>query len=234
MYTIRKSNERGSTKLYWLDSKHTFSFANYIDVKHMGFGPFRVINDDIVAPSEGFGLHPHDNMEIISIVLSGELEHRDSMGNTSVMKAGDIQKMSAGTGIFHSEFNASDKVPVHFLQIWIMPNVQNISPGYGQKNFPREAMLNKLCLIGSLEGEDNAFKIYQDANVYETIIEKEKTVSYQLRPSRKIWIHIATGSVIIKDTELFAGDGLGIREEDELINITGIADESIIIIFDMK
>lgn len=234
MYQVRKSEERGSTKLYWLDSKHTFSFANYIDVKHMGFGPLRVINDDIVAPSEGFGLHPHDNMEIISIVLSGELEHRDSIGNTSIMKVGDIQKMSAGTGVFHSEFNASDKEPVHFLQIWIMPNIQNISPSYEQRNFPKELMLNKLCLICSLEGEDNAFKIYQDARIYESVIEKEEKISYQLKPDRKIWIQIAAGSVLIRDMKLYAGDGLAIKEEEHLLSIEGLADESVILIFDMK
>lgn len=234
MYKVRKREERGSTKLYWLDSKHTFSFANYIDVEHMGFGPLRVINDDIVAPSEGFGLHPHDNMEIISIVLSGELEHRDSIGNTTIMKVGDIQKMSAGTGVFHSEFNASDKEPVHFLQIWIMPNVQNISPSYSQKHFPRENMLNKLCLIGSLEGEDNAFTIYQDARVYQTIIEKNKTITYQIKASRRIWIQIASGSALIRDMKLIAGDGLAIREEDALISVEGLDQESVILIFDMK
>lgn len=234
MYKVRKSEERGSTKLYWLDSKHTFSFANYIDVEHMGFGPLRVINDDTVAPSEGFGLHPHDNMEIISIVLSGELEHRDSIGNTSIMKVGDIQKMSAGTGVFHSEFNASDREPVHFLQIWIMPNVQNISPSYGQKHFPKETMLNKLCLICSLEGEDNAFKIYQDARVYESVIEKDKSLTYSLKPDRRIWIQIASGSVLIRDMKLVAGDGLAVKDEDGILSITGLDDESVILIFDMK
>lgn len=231
MYKIRKAADRGTTKNNWLDSKHTFSFAGYYDLNNMGFGPLRVINDDIVAPGGGFGLHPHDNMEIISIVLSGELQHKDSMGHKEVLHPGEIQKMSAGTGVFHSEYNNSDKEPVHFLQIWIMPSKRNILPSYSQKFFPD--MLNEFALIASPDGRENSFKIVQDVFVYQTILEKEKILNYQVAKNRIIWIHIAKGQVNINNTKLSTGDGLGIKDEEVLLNITSISDTSNIILFDM-
>lgn len=234
MIKIRKAADRGTTKTDWLHSKHSFSFAEYYDPQNMGFGPLRVINDDVVASSGGFGSHPHNNMEILSIVLSGELEHKDSMGNTTILKKGQIQKMSAGTGIIHSEFNPSDKTPVHFLQIWIIPAVRNLEPYYEEKTFEREDMLNKLCLIGSGNGEEGAFLIYQDVKVFEAILEKDKSVVYQPTNFRKIWIHIATGSVKVNNTLLEAGDGIGIESEEDILTILGISNESVILLFDMK
>lgn len=234
MIKIRKAKERGSTKTDWLNSKHTFSFADYYDPKHMGFGSLRVINDDVIKTLNGFGPHPHDNMEILSIVLSGELEHEDNTGNKGIITKNQIQKMSAGTGIIHSEYNPSDSTPVHLLQIWVIPAVKNIEPSYETKTFNREDMLNKLCLIGSNNGEENAFLIYQDIKIYESILEKGKSVVYQPSNFRKIWIHVATGSVSINNTLLEAGDGIGIENEEDILMILGKSLESKIILFDMK
>ena len=234
MIKIRKASDRGTTKNDWLVSKHTFSFANYYDPQNISFGPLRVINDDVVASSGGFDMHPHDNMEILTVVLSGELEHKDSMGNTSIIDKFQVQKMSAGTGIVHGEFNPSDTTPVHFLQIWIIPAVKNIEPYYEEKRFEREKMLNKLCLIGSGNGEDGAFLIYQDVKLFEAIIEKDKSIVYQPANLRKIWIHVALGSVKVNNTLLEAGDGMGLECEDDILNILGQANESRILLFDMN
>ena len=231
MYKLRKAADRGITKTHWLDSKHTFSFAGYYDIQNMGFGPLRVINDDIVAPGEGFGLHPHDNMEIISIVLSGELQHRDSMGHKEVLHSGEIQKMSAGTGVFHSEYNNSDTEPVHFLQIWIIPSKFNIPPSYSQRFFTQN--LNEFVLIASPDGEENSFKLEQDALVYRLNLEKEKSVNYTISKDRKIWIHTAIGEITVGDLKLFFGDGLGISGEQMELVIKGVSGKSDIILFDM-
>lgn len=231
MYKYRKASDRGITKTDWLDSKHTFSFAGYYDLHNMGFGPLRVINDDIVAPKTGFGLHPHDNMEIISIVLSGALEHKDSMGHKEVLKAGEIQKMSAGTGIFHSEYNNSDKEPVHFLQIWIIPSKFNIMPAYEQKFFPEN--INEFVIIASPDCRENSFKIVQDAFIYRCILEKQKFVNYQVFRNRKIWIHVAEGKVNVNRMVLSSGDGLGISGEDTGLEITCLSEKAYILLFDM-
>ncbi|HIS35917.1 TPA: pirin family protein [Candidatus Scatousia excrementigallinarum] len=234
MIKIRKASERGTTKNDWLVSKHTFSFAGYYDPQNISFGPLRVINDDVIASSGGFDMHPHDNMEILTVVLSGELEHKDSMGNSTIIDKSQVQKMSAGTGIIHGEFNPSDKIPVHLLQIWIVPAIKNVKPYYEEKTFERETMLNKLCLLGSGNGEEGTFLIYQDVKIFESIIEKDKSVVYQPANLRKIWIHVATGAIKVNNTNLEAGDGMGIECEDDILNILGKANESRFLLFDMN
>lgn len=234
MIKIRKAADRGSTKNDWLSSKHSFSFAEYYDRQNMSFGPLRVINDDVIASSNGFGLHPHDNMEILTVVISGELLHKDSMGNSSLIKSNQIQKMSAGTGISHSEHNPSDTIPVHLLQIWIIPAIRNIEPYYEEKTFEREDMLNKLCLIGSNNGGDNVFLIYQDVKLFRSILEKGKSVVYQPANLRKIWIQVATGSIKVNDTLLETGDGMGLENEEDILTILGVSNESEFLLFDMK
>lgn len=234
MIKIRKAADRGSTKNDWLSSKHSFSFAEYYDRQNMGFGPLRVINDDVIASTKGFGLHPHDNMEIITVVISGELLHKDSMGNSALIKSNRIQKMSAGTGISHSEHNPSDTTPVHLLQIWIIPAIRNIEPYYEEKTFEREDMLNKLCLIGSNNGGENVFLIYQDVKLFRSILEKGKSVVYQPANLRKIWIQVATGSIKVNDTLLETGDGMGLENEEDILTILGVSNESEFLLFDMK
>lgn len=234
MYKLRPKDERGKTINNWLNSSHTFSFADYFDPAHMGFSDLRVINDDFVDPETGFGAHRHDNMEIISIVLSGALEHKDSTGTGSIIQPGEIQKMSAGTGIVHSEFNPSLKEPVHFLQIWILPDKKGLTPSYEQKAFSRDKMLNKLCLIVSPEGKDESFKINQDAKMYQTIIETDKTVTFDLPEKRKIWIQVALGAIEVNKEIMEAGDGLAIVGEKGKIELKGVDEESNVIIFDLK
>lgn len=233
MLKLRPANERGHTLIGWLDSYHTFSFGDYYDPKHMGFSDLRVINDDVVAPDMGFGTHPHANMEIISIVLSGELEHKDSMGNGSVIKVGEVQKMSAGTGVYHSEFNPSSKEPVHFLQIWIMPNVQNIKPSYEQKSFKKEDMTNELCYIATPDGRHGSFILQQDAELFQCLLDENKTVVYKADPKRKYWIHVATGSLKLNGQVMVAGDGMGIEDENTELEFTGIDKQSNFLLFNL-
>jgi len=217
MIAIRKAQERGHANHGWLDSFHTFSFADYYDPREMGFGTLRVINEDRVAPGKGFGKHPHRDMEIISYVLEGALEHKDSMGTGSVIRPGDVQRMSAGTGVFHSEFNASPDEPVHFLQIWIEPNRLNVTPGYEQKTFPLTEKKGRLRLIVSPDGSDGSVHINQDARVYATVLEGGgDVVTYTLPAGHEAYIHVARGSVSVNDTALNAGDGAKINGEHEL------------------
>lgn len=234
MYKLRSKDERGTTKTNWLDSKHTFSFANYYDLANMGFSDLRVINDDIVAPGTGFGLHSHDNMEILSVVLSGTLEHSDSMGNKTAINAGDIQKMSAGTGIYHSEMNPSKTQPVHFLQIWILPDTRNLKPYYEQKTFSRTKLLNNLHLIASKDELKGSLPINQDVNVYQCILEKEKIVNYTAKASRKIWIQAALGKIQVNSQILEAGDGYAIINENDEVSIKGLDKESNFLLFDLR
>ena len=190
MIIIRPAQERGQANFGWLDSKHTFSFGSYYDPHHMGFSNLRVINEDKVQPGQGFGTHSHKDMEIISYVLQGELEHKDSIGNGSVIRPGDVQRMSAGTGIAHSEFNASDTDPVHFLQIWIHPGQVGIQPSYEQKNFALEEKQGKFKLVASPDGRDNSVTIHQDANLYVAALNKGDRVNHSTENNRSLWLQI--------------------------------------------
>lgn len=213
MIIVRKSNDRGHTNLGWLNSKHTFSFGHYYDSKYMGLEKLRVINDDKVLPGEGFGTHPHKNMEIISYVLEGELAHKDSMGNGSVIYKGDVQRMSAGTGVTHSEFNNSNSKELHFLQIWFLPNKKDIMPSYEQKSFTEESKLNNLKLIVSSDGKNGSISINQDVNIYNCIINNTKNINFTVDKNRAQWLHVATGDVIVNDIALSEGDGIKIENE---------------------
>jgi redox-sensitive bicupin YhaK (pirin superfamily) len=205
---IRKSEERGITQLDWLDSKHSFSFGDYYDPEHMRFASLRVINEDIVMPGQGFGTHPHRDMEIITYILSGQLEHQDSMGNGSIIRPGEIQRMSAGTGVLHSERNPSSNDSVHLLQIWIMPERQGLPPSYEQKQFSVEK--GKWSLIGSNEPTASSVKIHQDVNLYATTIGAGEKISYHLSPGRCAWIQVAKGNVEINGSAAKGGDGLAV------------------------
>lgn len=213
MVEVRRSNERGYADHGWLRSFHTFSFAGYYDPRHMGFGPLRVINEDRVAPGQGFGTHPHQDMEIISYVLDGALAHRDSMGNGSVIRPGDVQRMSAGTGVYHSEFNPSPDELVHFLQIWIEPARKGVVPGYEQKYFAPEEKRGRLRLIASHDGRDGSVRIHQDANVYAALVDGAEQVSHTIAPGRRAWVHVARGEVTVNGVELGAGDALRLDGE---------------------
>ena len=220
MISVRKAEDRGTSRISWLNSYHTFSFSEYYDPNHMGFGSLRVINDDTVAPAGGFGTHGHRDMEIITYVLDGALAHSDSLGTGSVIRPGDVQKMSAGTGIRHSEFNHSQTDPVHFLQIWIVPDRGGVAPGYQQLSFPREAKLGKLLLVASNEKRDDLIHIQQDAKMYVTVLDSaEQRVTHTLEPGRQAWIHVAAGSVVINGKMLKAGDGASVTSES--IEISG-------------
>ncbi len=234
MYILRLSNDRGQTLTDWLNSRHTFSFGTYFDPNFRGFSDLLVINDDIVAPSQGFGMHPHDNMEIISIVLSGMLEHRDSLGNDGVIKPGEIQKMSAGFGITHSEYNPSTVDPVHFLQIWIVPEEKNLPPSYEQKKFGLNQTHNQLCLVAANEENEEIIRIHQDVRLYQSILDCSRCLSYTLDKSRAVWIQVAQGSVMVNDNLLMAGDGLGIWDEERQITIQGADDRSHFLLFDLS
>ncbi|WP_072390673.1 pirin family protein [Hyphomicrobium sp. CS1GBMeth3] len=216
MITIRKSEERGASNFGWLDSKHTFSFGHYYDPENMGFGKLRVINEDIVEGGAGFGTHPHDNMEIISYVLDGGLAHKDSLGTGSVIRPGDVQRMSAGTGIAHSEFNASPKDPVHFLQIWVLPEKRGLEPSYEQKSFPDEQRRGRLALVGARDGRDGAVTIHQDLDLFVVDLQKGDAVSHSLRPRRKAWVQVTRGSVSVNGATVGAGDGAALTDEAEV------------------
>lgn len=221
MISVRKADERGTSRISWLDSRHTFSFSDYHDPRHMGFGPLRVINDDRVAPAGGFGTHGHRDMEIITYVLDGALAHSDSLGTGSVIRPGDVQKMSAGSGIRHSEFNHSKTEPVHFLQIWIVPDRDGIAPGYQQLSFSRESKLGKLLLVASDEKRDDIIHIQQDAKMYVTVLESaEQRVTHALAPGRHAWVHVATGNVVVNGHALQAGDGAAVTDESK-VEISG-------------
>ena len=216
MLTIRKSEDRGRANFGWLDSRHTFSFGNYHDDRHMGFGPLRVINDDRVAPGGGFPTHPHADMEIVTVVLEGELRHKDSLGNGSVIRPGDVQRMSAGTGIHHSEFNASEEKPVHLLQIWIIPEKRGLEPGYEQKTFAPSDRNGKLKLVGSRDGRDGAVTIHRDVDLFATLLEKGDRVTHKLREGRVAWLQVAKGAVTLNGKELNAGDGVAVEDGETL------------------
>ena len=231
MLNIRKAQDRGNANLGWLNSHHTFSFAEYYDPNHMGFADLRVINDDRVAPGKGFGTHPHKDMEIISYVLDGELEHRDSMGNGSIIRPGDVQRMSAGTGVTHSEFNPSQENEVHFLQIWVLPNRQGHAPGYEQKFFSDEEKRGQLRLIASNNGDNGSVSLNQDVKIFSALIDSDEQVFYQPNQGRVAWIHVARGSLNLNGHELVAGDGASL-EVAEALNFTN-GNDAEVLLFDM-
>ncbi len=213
MITVRRSGDRGHVDHGWLDTRHTFSFAGYHDPAHMGFGELRVINEDRVQPREGFGRHGHRDMEILSWVLEGELAHRDSTGGGGVLRPGEVQRMSAGTGVTHSEFNASKERPLHFLQIWILPDRAGHAPSYEQAAVPEAARRGRLVLIAGPAGAGGATRIHQDARVYATLIGPGERVRHALAPGRRGWVQVARGTVAVNGTALSAGDGVAISDE---------------------
>jgi redox-sensitive bicupin YhaK (pirin superfamily) len=232
MLNLRKAEERGRADLGWLDSRHTFSFGSYYDRKHMGFGPLRVINDDRVEAGAGFPPHSHSDMEIISYVLEGALEHRDSLGTGSVIKPGDVQRMSAGTGIRHSEFNASKSAPVHFLQIWIIPEEHGLKPSYEQKTFSDDEKRGRLRLVGSRTGRDGSVTIHRDVDLYASLLGRGDTVNHTVRSGRAAWLHVARGTATVNGAELEAGDGVGV-ETASPIQVRGVSEDAEVLLFDM-
>ena len=213
MTEVRRSQERGHAQHGWLDSFHSFSFADYHDPDHMGFGPLRVINEDRVQPGRGFGTHSHRDMEIISYVLEGGLAHKDSMGNGSVIRPGDVQRMSAGTGVAHSEYNASDRDPVHFLQIWIEPNVRGVKPSYEEKRFDDASKRGRLRLIASADGRDGSVTIHQDASLYAALVDGAEALDFEPLPGRKVYVHVIRGEVEVNGQPLAAGDAIKLSNE---------------------
>jgi redox-sensitive bicupin YhaK (pirin superfamily) len=232
MLNLRKAEERGRANLGWLDSRHSFSFGHYYDPKHMGIGPLRVINDDRVAPGAGFPTHPHGDMEIISYVLEGGLAHRDSIGTGSVIKPGDVQRMSAGSGIRHSEFNASQTEPVHFLQIWIIPEKEGLEPGYEQKTFDADSKRGRLKLVGSRDGRDGSVTIHSDVDLYATLPGEGGTVTHKLAAGRIGWVQVARGTATLNGEELRPGDGVALDAGTEIV-LTGTSDDAEVLVFDM-
>src|SRR5271166_3557907 len=230
--TLRKSDERGKANFGWLQSRHSFSFGHYYDPAHMGFGPLRVINEDRVAPGGGFPTHPHSDMEIISYVLEGALEHKDSIGTGSVIRPGDVQVMSAGTGIRHSEFNHSKTEPVHFLQIWVLPDREGLSPRYDQKTFPQSEKRGRLRLVGSPDGRGGSIIINQDVEIHDALLGSGNAVRHALKPGRKGWVRVVRGGVDVNGKAAGAGDGVAIENEATL-TITSSADGSEILLFDL-
>lgn len=231
MIQLRRGKDRGHTKLSWLDSRHTFSFGDYYDPENMGFSHLRVINEDRVIPGAGFPAHSHRDMEIITYVLEGALAHKDSTGTSSVIRAGDVQRMSAGTGISHSEYNASQTEPVRFLQIWIIPNDRGLEPGYEQRSFKLENNSGKWVLVAAQNGRDGAVKIHQDVELYLAVISKGQQLSYPLKPGRQAWLQVTGGAATVNGTPLGTGDGAGVSEEDRLK--VAASDHAEVLLFDL-
>ena len=231
MLTVRRAEDRGHADHGWLDTRHTFSFADYYDPKHLGFRALRVINEDRVQPAHGFGTHGHRDMEIISYVLEGALEHKDSMGTGSVIVPGDVQRMSAGTGVLHSEFNASKTEPVHFLQIWLVPSESGIAPGYEQRTFPASERRGKLRLIASPDGADGSVTVHTDARLYASTLQAGQSVRHEVPTGRHAWIHVARGRTKVGEVELSAGDGAW-SSSGEPIHVVGL-DDAEILLFDL-
>jgi quercetin 2,3-dioxygenase len=217
MLTIRKAEDRGHANHGWLNTYHTFSFANYYDPKHMGFRALRVINEDRVSPAAGFGTHGHRNMEIITYVLEGSLEHKDSLGTGSVIKPGEVQRMSAGTGIMHSEFNHSKTEPVHFLQIWLLPEREGLAPGYEQQNFSPAKTPGKLQLVAARDGRDGAVTVHQDVELYAGVLKAGDRISHSLNPQRHAWVQVARGAISLNGVPLDTSDGAAISEETDVV-----------------
>lgn len=231
MILIRHANDRGSVNLGWLDSKHTFSFGHFVDPMFMNFGPLRVINEDRIQPGEGFPTHGHENMEIISYVIDGALEHKDSIGTGSVIRAGEVQRMSAGTGIEHSEYNPSETDGNHFLQIWIIPGEMDIDPGYEQKMFDPANRRGALTLVAAGDGRDGALKIHRDVDLYSAVLDGGDQVALPLREGRLAWVQVAKGSARLNGEELSPGDGAAVSNETAIDLMA--TSEAEILVFDM-
>ena len=231
MITIRNAKERGHFDFGWLDTYHTFSFGDYYDPEFMGFRSLRVINEDLVAPRTGFPKHGHHDMEIITYVLEGALKHSDSMGNGSIIRPGDAQRMTAGTGVTHSEANSSEADPVHLLQIWILPGTRGLEPGYEQKTFSDDEKRNQLRLIASADGRDGAVTIHQDASVYASVLEPDQQLVHQMAPGRHAWIQVARGAITVNGTPLDQGDGAAISDEP-VVTIAG-REQAEVLLFDL-
>lgn len=232
MLAVRKAEERGLGRTSWLDSRHTFSFANYYDPDEIGFSDLLVINDDRVTPRGGFSTHPHQDMEIFSYVLEGSLEHRDSMGVAYVSGPGDIQMMSAGTGVYHSEFNASDSELLRFLQIWIVPDRKGATPRYHQMHFPKEKKRGQFLLVISPDGDPDTLPVYQDVKVYSALFDGDEETVFELRPDRFAYVHLARGSVQVNGKVIKEGDGVRIRKETQLKFDKGQGAE--VLLFDLR
>lgn len=232
MLAIRKATDRGTSNFGWLDSKHTFSFGGYMDPRNMGFSDLRVINEDRVAPGAGFGTHGHRDMEIISYVVEGELAHKDSMGTGSVIRPGDVQRMSAGTGVTHSEMNASEENPVHFLQIWILPETKGLAPSYEQNYFAPETRQDQWKLVGSRDGREGSVTIHQDVSLYAATLSENAKLSYELAPNRKAWLQVVKGALQLDGQTLAAGDGLAFADLDTL-SVLGSDQSTEVLLFDL-
>jgi hypothetical protein len=231
MLTIRKSEERGFANLGWLSSHHTFSFADYYDPKHMSFKTLRVINEDIIAAKAGFGTHPHKNMEIITYIVKGALEHQDSMGTKAIIRPGEVQRMSAGTGVFHSEYNPSATEEVHLFQIWISPKQNGVKPEYEQKSFEHDLKTKNLALVASEDARDGSISILQDADMYISRLKKGDHLLFSIRQNRGVWLQVVKGSLQINDQQLKTGDALSSEQAQELKILAG--EESEFILFDI-
>lgn len=231
MIRTRPAAERGSTRISWLDSRHSFSFNRYYDPEHMGFRSLRVINDDFIAPGGKFGTHPHDNMEILTWVLHGSVVHQDSTGARGEIRPGDAQKMSAGTGIFHSEANGSATEELRLLQIWIQPEREGLEPGYQQTHFPASERTNRLRLIASRDGLESSIVIHQDASVYNALLDPGATVTHALKPGRYAWVQVARGALTLNGQELREGDGAAVSDESTLTLTASQAAE--VLLFDL-
>lgn len=231
MLTLRKSSERGATKIAWLDSKHSFSFGDYRDPHYMGFGALRVINEDVIAGGGGFNPHPHKDMEIVTYILSGALQHRDSLGTGSTIRPGEIQRMSAGTGIVHSEFNASRHDPCHLLQIWIMPSKSGIEPSYEQKPVDPEAVQNHFARIAAPDPRENEVRLVQDAEIWAAKLDAATECIYNIDPGRRAWLQVAKGSIEVDSQRLSAGDAAAITDDDKILVRAHAASE--VLLFDL-
>jgi len=230
---VRKANDRGLTEIGWLYSRHSFSFGEYYDPRHMGFRTLRVINDDIIAPGKGFGMHGHRDMEIITIVLDGALEHKDSLGNGEALRPGEVQVMTAGRGIRHSEFNPSPTTPVHLIQIWIETEQQGLPPAYAQREFPMADRADRLVRVaGRSQDSDKALPINQDSHVYVSCLSPTGSVSHEVREGRGAWIHVSKGMCSINDVELQGGDAVAI-DKPGTIAIRGVGSPTEVIVFDL-
>jgi len=231
MISVRKSNERGAANIGWLDSRHTFSFGHYHDSDFMGFGSLRVINEDWIEPGQGFGTHGHQDMEIVTYIIDGALEHTDDMGNGSVIRHGDVQRMTAGTGIQHSEFNHSQTEVVHLLQIWILPEKMSLEPGYEEKSFSDADKTDQFRLLGSRDGRNGSVTIHHDVDLYATLLSAGSELTHTFRTNRKGWLQVISGDVLIDDERLSTGDGAALRDLTEL-HLKAINDAEVLL-FDM-